>query len=196
MTTSIIRRRPGGRTAATSDRVFAAALDLIASGGLQACSVQAVAEAAQVNRSTLYRRWPTRAALVLEAVAACVHQAVVIPDTGDLHQDLVTALLRLAHFLSSPVGRAAFLAAIEVQADETGQSLHAELWRARRSALAPMFSRAVSRGELAPDVDIDVLLATTAGAVYFQLFVVGEPIDETWARSIASTVVSRTSPCS
>ncbi|MCW5892071.1 MAG: TetR/AcrR family transcriptional regulator [bacterium] len=181
-------RRPGGRTADVSGRVADATLALLAQGGFHACTFQAVAAAAGVNRSTLYRRWPTEAAMVLDAIAAIVDAEIVVADTGSLAGDLRAALRRLAAFLDSPVGRASISAALHLEADAATLAQRRRLWARRWTAIAPVFARARARGELAAGVDEAALLAAGAGALYFRVIVSAEPLDARWIRTVAGLV--------
>jgi len=181
-------RRPGGRTAAVGGRVGGAALALLAEGGFHACTFQAVAARAGVNRSTLYRRWRTEAALVLDAIATGVDAEIVVADTGSLAGDLRAALTRLAAFLDSSVGRASVSAALHLETDGATLGQRRRLWARRWETIAPIFERARDRGELAAGVDTEALLAAAAGALYFRVIVSAEPLDARWVRTIAALV--------
>jgi len=172
------RSRPGGRTAETQRRIFDATLALLVEGGLAACTFQAVAARASVARATLYRRWPGRAALVADALAARLEGTVAAPDSGSLAGDLGGLLAQLAAFLQSPLGRAAIAAAAEQSAgDAEGRS---SFWRRRLASVAPIFERAVARGELPADCDHEALLAGAVGSLYFRLLVISAPLDRSW----------------
>lgn len=162
---------------------------LLVQGGLGACAMQDVAAAAKVDRSTLYRRWPSRAALVLEAIGAQVESEIPLPDTGSLIGDLGQALGGLAAFLNSPVGWAALGAAIEGEGDPEAVALKTAWWRRRRAAIEPLFRRAMARGEIDPGLDWEALLASLAGTLYFRRIVAGEPIDRAWIARILAAVI-------
>lgn len=182
-------RRPGGRTAAASQRIAAAALALLGEGGFHACTFQAVAARAGVSRSTLYRRWPSEAAMVLDAIASVVDQRIAVADTGSLAGDLRAALRQLAAFLDSPVGRASISAALHIEADPDTIRQRQRLWAQRWEVIAPLFARARARRELAADVDPQALLASAAGALYFRLIVAARPLDAAWIRAVVAVVV-------
>ncbi|MFT3809668.1 MAG: TetR/AcrR family transcriptional regulator [Micropepsaceae bacterium] len=180
--------RPGGRTARVSAQIHEAALDLLAEQGFGALSLQALAGRAGVNRSTLYRRWPGRAQLVLEAILARLGGEVALADTGSLHGDLTALLRGIAAFLQSRLGRALLEAAT---AAEFGAELAAErqaIWRRRLADVMPLFDRALARGEIPSSADSEALLGMAAGALHFRLIVAGEPLDEAWIGRIAGLV--------
>jgi len=170
--------RPGGRTAETTRRIFAATLALLVEGGLAACGFLAVAERAGVGRATLYRRWSSRAALVLDALAAHLEGAVSVRDTGSFATDLRALVDDIASFLQSPLGRAAVAAVAEQRMEDALEPT--SFWRARLTAVTPVFERAVARGEVAADCDREALLACALGPLYFRTLVMGMPIDVNW----------------
>lgn len=189
-----LRRRPGGRTAAVGRRVAAAALALLARGGFHACTFAAVAAAAKVDRSTLYRRWRTEAGMVLDAIAAAVDARIDVADTGSLAGDLRAALRRLAAFLDSPVGRGSVSAALHLEGDAATIAHRRVLWALRWEAIAPIFARARARGELAADVDAQALLAMVAGALYFRVIVAAQPLDAAYIRTLVQLAVRAARP--
>ena len=177
-----------GRAADISDRVLAATLALLPERGFAALSLAAVAERAGINRSTMHRRWSSPAALVLEAIAAQIEQTIALPDTGTFREDLAGALLSLAGFLQSPIGRAALTAAIQIQRDEAVLSLLRTLYARRFSAVNVVFERGIARGELPSTFDRHGVFAAAAGSVYFRTIVTGEPIDRDWVARILDVV--------
>ena len=180
-------RRPGGRTADTGRRVFDAALALLVEGGMTACTFQTVAQRSGVSRTTLYRRWPDRAALVLDALADRVEHDIVAPDTGSLAGDLRSLLRQVAAFLATPLGRAALVAAAE---SDSPEEMRSDFWTLRMATMAPLFARARRRGELSQTDDAEAILASTVGAVYFRLLVGGRPADDDWIVRIVDRAVA------
>lgn len=184
-------RRPGGRTAITTEKIFGAVFDLLIEGGYQAVTFQAVAERAQVGRATLYRRWDDVGSLVAEAVRARAAQQIVVPDTGSLRGDLKGVLDQIARFITSPVGRAALLASLTKQAKDSEALPRDARWAARWQDIAPIFDRAKARGELPAGADTEILFAQLAGAVYFHLLVITGTLDEDWIARILDDGLGR-----
>src|SRR3712207_1543584 len=81
-------RRPGGRSARVRAAVLSATIDALVDVGYDGLSVEDVARRAGVHKTTVYRRWPTRAALVAEATRERSQQVIPVPDTGTLAGDL------------------------------------------------------------------------------------------------------------
>lgn len=137
------------------EAVLKAATDELSTRGYPLFSVEAVAERAGVNKTTVYRRWPTKDDLVRAALGSEGEKLFADPDTGNLEDDLLVIARRLSSLMATPRGRA--LHAMLVLADEQ-EILPVE---DRRNAQA-IFTRALERGELPRSTDIDLL----AGAFF------------------------------
>lgn len=145
---------------------------------------QNVAEHAKVGRATLYRRWPTPAHLVADAIRSSAAEAIVFPDTGNLIEDLRFVLTEIAAFISNPLGRASLIAGLQGVGSLPQSEAEGGYWPERWNAVAPMFERAKSRGELRPETNAEVAFSKLAGALYFRLLVMGAPLTDDWIELI------------
>ena len=179
--------RPGGRTAEHTRRITDATLDLLLDGGLGAVTFQAVAERADVGRATMYRRWPTPAHLVVDAIRSVAADRIEIADTGTLLGDLTAVLAQIGEFIISPVGRAAVIAGLQIGPTELDDAPTS--WSQRWEQVAPIFERAVARGEITADIDAEATFAASAGAVYFRVQVMGRRIDDVWISRTLATIL-------
>ena len=166
------------RVRRTRAAVLAAAAQVLAEGGLGAFSLEAVAQRADVARSTLYRHWPDRERLLLDTVSE--HGPVAEdPDTGRLRDDLIAAVGPFNAFIGDGHTRAMLLAMLaEAARDPAVGSLHERMTQARRDLLRRLVRRAVDRGELPADTDVELLLDDLAAGVIHRAFVVGRTVDE------------------
>jgi AcrR family transcriptional regulator len=180
-------RRPGGRTAAVTRRVHQAIIELLVEGGVQACTIKAVAERAGVERSTLYRRFPDKWEAIIDALMARAADDIMPDLSGSFAKDLTSILRKLKAALDSPLGPALVEAAIELRAHDVDEAPRAYFDR-RMSQLAPMFEAAIERGELAPQVDREALFTAAAGPIYFRMFIAGRTVDEEYIASIVSSI--------
>ena len=98
--------RTGGRSERVREAVLAAALHELTVNGYAALSVEAVASRAGVNKTTIYRRWPTLDDLLVDALMTWSHDAIPGPDTGSIETDLLALGRELADQLDGGVGRA------------------------------------------------------------------------------------------
>jgi len=180
-------RRPGGRTADVTRRVQKAIIELLIEGGVQSCTIKAVAERAEIERSTLYRRFPDKWEAIIDALMARA-AADVMPDLGDAFaEDLASVLRKLKDTLESPLGRALLEVAIELRAND-GEEYPRAYFDRRMAQLAPMFEAAIKRGELPAHVDREALFTAAAGPIYFRMFIAGRKVDEDYIGSIVSSI--------
>jgi AcrR family transcriptional regulator len=165
-------RRPGRpRDARVEAVVLDAARAVLAEKGFAGATVEAIATRAGVGKATIYRRWPTREALLV-AVTAVDLPLMEAPDSGDLRADLVHLFTMLSAQISSS-GPASYLS------DLIGESTRNPAMRAdfqrlvqtRRAMCAGVIQRAQKRGEVRKAIDPDLVLDLIGGAiVYRKLF--------------------------
>jgi len=160
-----VRRRPSGRTSAVRERTLAATVDLVAQYGIAGVRYEEIAERAGVHRASVYRNWPVLDELINEALIHFAQQEVPIEDSGDLRNDLVQLLTRLAAALSAPTGRA-ILNALQAAGDGSAvrKTVHAYVDQ-RVSLLKQRIERAVDQGEL-PPVDAYFVAELLSGPVH------------------------------
>jgi AcrR family transcriptional regulator len=163
------RRRPRGRPRdrGTQAAVLTATRRLLLDGGYHQLTFEAVATAAGTSRSTLYRWWPTRGALVLEAAADHLDIGVV-PDTGDSRDDLRVAIHELIDTFSDRLAGIVILAAIaNLDDDPTMARTFRERWvYPWRTTAADALRRAIERGDLPAGTDVQFTLNVIVGTVF------------------------------
>jgi AcrR family transcriptional regulator len=155
----------GGRSTRVVEQVLVATVSELAESGYRAFRMDRVSAAAGVNKTTIYRRWPTKALLVAAAVAwmrRLVHD-VPLPDTGSLERDLSGAFRRRMSFKDRVEGRAWARLLAEKHDPEVG-AIIGDAVKERSDAWYAMVTRAIARGEL-PDGTDPRLLLTMLGAV-------------------------------
>jgi AcrR family transcriptional regulator len=177
------RRRNDAAQAAILDATFR----LLAGPGTEALTIDAIAAEAGVGRQTIYRWWPSKGAVVADALVR--YAQVVVPgrDTGSFAGDLV------AFFTDSFAGLESRVMAdrlrqivAEAQHDEHVARVLADFTAVRRAALRALLERGRSAGELAADADLDMLVDMAYGVLYYRLLVGHAPLDEKAARSLAA----------
>src|SRR6476646_10764397 len=179
-----------GRNARSHEAIISATNQLLAESGYSALTIEGVAARARVGKATVYRWWPSKAALVIEAVSLALPMPTQT-DTGDLRHDLLIAVRRVVHaFARTPTGAVIPALAADVMSDpQLAEQFRDQLIRPRRSAVVEVLRRAAARGELPPDVDIDVLLDVYAGAVIYRVFVSGEPVTSRRAEQLVGLLL-------
>ncbi|KIR66932.1 hypothetical protein TK50_12890 [Micromonospora haikouensis] len=191
------RRRPGGRAAAVVAAVRRAAVELLEEVGYEGLVLTDVASRAGVNKTTVYRRWPTRVQLVSDILLAQAAEQVGTPDTGDLVGDLCVLLADVAALLRTRAARAVLAALVAGESDPAVAVARDAFWAERFGRSAVIVERAVRRGELPPGTDARLLLEEASSPVYFRLMFTGEPVGpadiELFARRAAETARARPS---
>ena len=158
------RPRPGGRSARVVHDVLEATLEVMAERGYRGLSIEEVASRAGVNKSTVYRRWPTKPDLVRDALLR-MSQSDPSPDSGSLRDDLLEFFGHRLARMSTPRGRSvASVVLLEGQDPELASVLTA-LKHERPSIPTAMIDRAIARGELPASID-RVLLTEALLSLY------------------------------
>jgi AcrR family transcriptional regulator len=156
----------GGRSERVVEQVLAATVAELAESGFRAFRMDAVSAAAGVNKTTIYRRWPSKTLLVAGAVEwmrRFVHD-VPLPDTGSLERDLAEAFRRKMSFKDRVEGRA-WARLLAEKHDPKVSAIIGDAINERSGAWYAMVTRAVRRGELPSGTDPRLLLWMLSAAV-------------------------------
>ena len=196
--TAEARGRGRPRSEKAQKAILAAAIDLLLEQGLHAMSMDAVAEQAGVSKATIYRWWPSKELLALDALAT--EWQLIAPeatrDTGSLRGDLLARLrpwLRLLR--DKPYGRVVAGLVATAQADAEFAELYLERFvRPRRDAMRPVLLRAVERGEIPRNIDLEVVLDLIYGPIYHRMLHGHAPLDERFARSLVDSIIAGIAP--
>ncbi|MER7465308.1 TetR/AcrR family transcriptional regulator [Streptomyces sp. NPDC097981] len=176
----------GPRAAAA---IFDATLELLAERGYDGLTIEAVARAAGVNKTTIYRWWPSKPALVRATVLHARALDISVPDTGSLRGDLVALVEQVIGLLTGPYAEPVVRA---LAAGGSGQPELAELTRElfadRFAREQPVFERARARGEL-PATDPKLLVDLVAGAVWVRVLLRREPPTQHFAAEVVDAVL-------
>jgi AcrR family transcriptional regulator len=150
-----------------------AALDLCEELGYAQVTVEGVAARAGVSKKTIYRWWPSKGAVVLEAVHEAVSATTGFKDTGDLAADLRSQLTGVLGALRAPRTRSAFIGVLTEAQHDAGlaERLHRQWISPRIEQFRRRLEAARERGHLPPDADADILLDLLYGPVYHRLMV-------------------------
>ncbi len=156
---------PERRGAPVVERVLDFALQELARVGFHRLSVPEVAERAGLNKTSVYRRWPTKDALVCAALERAMGHDVPLPDTGSLHADMLAFALTATAWADSPIGRGVMKTLLADGADPEVSALVTKLARARTRGPLGIFERAIARGELSDSADVRMALTLIAGGI-------------------------------
>jgi len=167
-----------GRSEAARQAVLEAADDLLAERGFVGVTIEGIAARANVAKQTIYRWWPSKVDILLEAFADDMDEHLFPPDLGNIGDDLRDHLHRLALFLTeSDPGEVFRALAGQAQHDPVlANRLRSDHLNRQRERDRVPLQRAVDRGELPADLDIDLALDQLVGPIYYRVLVTGEPV--------------------
>lgn len=169
------RSRGRPRSSRAHEAILEATLALLAEKGYEHLTVEDVAAAAGVGKATIYRRWPSKAPLVIAAYAQL--PGLAPPDTGNLTDDLITLLRSFARILeTTPLPRVLPILAGECLHDPELSKLLVPINSERRKPLLGILERAVSRGELPADIDIGAAADLIVGPIMTRIYFTGETV--------------------
>jgi AcrR family transcriptional regulator len=179
------------RNAAAREAILDATFDLLRAQGAGGVTIDAIAEAAGVGRQTIYRWWPTKGAVVAEAMTRGA-QAIASPRaTGSFREDLRCFLADSFAGLQDPGTRRALrqLASAAVH-DEHASGVLAEFTAQRRAALRALLERGVASGDIAVTADLGMLVDLAYGVLWYRLLVGHASLDAGAARDLATHLIA------
>ncbi|PSR67482.1 TetR family transcriptional regulator [Nocardia sp. MDA0666] len=168
--------------------MLSAAMAELREKGYAALTIEGIAARAGSGKQTIYRWWPSKADVVLEAMLTEVAAVIAIPDTGSLPGDLTA-------FLADTFrqrGQRPVLVGLMAQAlldPVFAQAFRDRFLFSRRDALRQIIDRAIARGEVAADMDPDLMIDVVYGVLWYRLLLDHAPLDDESGRQLADFVV-------
>jgi AcrR family transcriptional regulator len=178
-----------------SRRILHAAVELLDEQGFHQVTSEAIAQRAGVSKATIYRRWPDKASLLIEAFREAVAPQIAYADTDSLRDDLRQQLRDFTKMLMGQPGRVfkAFVAA--AQKDPEVADAFRTFWiKPRRMQAKKLLIRKQEKGQLRADLDLDAVLDMLYGPIYFRLLRGHAPISTKYAETIADTALDGLRP--
>jgi AcrR family transcriptional regulator len=184
-------RRPGRpRSTAADDAILAAALEEYAGHGLNGLTVDAVALRAGVSKATIYRRYPSKADLVIAAAQKFCEEKVPRPETGDIRADMRTFVGNMRKMLVDPLlGRALCTMVGDARRDEQLRCMHHDFVAERRRSTMQLITNAVDRGELRADTEPEIAADMLAAPLFYRFMNTGDPIDDAYLDHVVDHVM-------
>lgn len=173
--------------------ILEAAAEVLAEEGYDGMTIDMVAARARAGKATLYRRWPSKAELVIDAVA-CMKSGDIdeaqLPDTGSLRGDLI-AMIK-PHSIEDGEKKLQIMAGLISmlsRAPELADAVSAAIVEPRAAVNRTLMRRAVERGEISSDCDIDALSLVGPSMTAYRLLILRKPIDREFLVSMIDSVV-------
>ncbi len=161
------------RDAQLDHAILEATRDLLAVDGYAKLSMESVAIRAQVGKKSLYRRWPSKAPLVAEAVLDAYGRdgSFGVPDTGNIRADLQSWLAEHAEFIAGPSNAALIRALIAAAASNPSDNnaLYERLSAPQHAGLVTRLRRAAEKGELRAEADLDAIAKALIGTLLLEV---------------------------
>lgn len=184
------RSRGRPRDQVARQRILKAALELMEENTLAQVTVEAIAERAGAGKATLYRWWPNKAAIVIEAFREAVTPELPFPNTASLRDDLQAQARNFAGVLSSSKGKMLKSFIVAARSDPDVAAAFRSIWSApRRKEAKKMLRRKQAHGQLRKDVDLDLALDALYGPLYYRFLVKNEPPARKYAEALADLVL-------
>lgn len=176
----------------TRVRALSTAADILRRQGYSRLTMERIAAASGVAKTTLYRRWPTKAALCMELYLDVAGRELQDPDTGNIGSDLQHIVNTVIQLQTGTVAGPAFIGLIaEAQLNpETCAGCLAEFAERRRDITRRVLRRAIQRGQLRAGTDIELVIDTLGGATTFRLLQGHAPLSRKFANALVSLVLS------
>jgi AcrR family transcriptional regulator len=189
--TEVSSERGRRRSERSHKAIIRATQELLVERGYRELTIEGVAARAGVGKQTIYRWWPSRAALVLEAYLAGSESIAPPADCESTREDVRSLLVWLANVLAQPIGGRVVAGLIaDLQHDpDLAEGFRRDVVPARRRAMLAALEHGRERGEIRADADLGVAVDALHGAVFYRLLLSGAPLDEEFAERVADQVL-------
>jgi AcrR family transcriptional regulator len=178
------------RSMASCRAILETALQLTLQDGFASLTIERISKQARVGKPTIYRWWPSKGAIVLDALMQYGGQTLPLPEASPLPARLEIYLQMLFKMLNGEIGTILKSLMGEAQHDpEFAMLFRNRFIAARRQPVLTLLRDGIERGELPPDSNIEVLADLIYGAMWYRLLVQHGPLDEQFAHDIVHVVL-------
>jgi len=185
-------KRPPGRPRSENSRqsILRSTIKLLRRRGFADLSIEAIAADARVGKATVYRWWPNKGALVVDAFAFSTEDELHFPDSGSVYRDMSLQMCQWLGVLRSPRGCIvrAIIAAGQ-SSPELMDEFRKRLLRPRRQEAYQTLRRGIERGELPRDLDLDLVLDILYGAIYMRFLIRHDELSESYVKEVCRLVL-------
>jgi AcrR family transcriptional regulator len=180
------------RNEAARSAILNAALELLRDAGSAGLTIDAIAAAAGVGKQTIYRWWPSKGAVVLEAMTERAGIEVPVPDCGTVTEDLISCLgATFRNASKSSVSRILRFVMAEAQHDPWAAEVLGRFTAQRRNSLRVILERGQTRNEISESADVDLLIDQAFGFLWYRMLVGHAPLTRRVARDLAEGLVKQ-----
>jgi len=190
-TAVVTARRPGRRRdESKDDAILVATRELLAERGYDGMTMDAVADRAGAVKATVYRRWPSKVQLTIDAIICAPDSPMTadeIPDTGSLRSDLLAVRFGRKRSDDSEL-MSGVMSAVRENPD-LAAAFQQQFVRSRVSLMRGLLERAQQRGELREGIDLDMVAAVAPAMIVYRKMVAGHVIDDEFVTQMIDSVI-------
>ena len=195
-----VRRAPSGAAVlreTVTQAIRRATLKELARVGYARMSMEAIARRAGVGKAAIYRRWPTKTALVVAVISAVGNEAAELPDTGTVRGDIRAVLDANAVLLRRPMTQRilADLMAETRRERLLEAALRAGVQDRRRAKGEELLRRAIARRELRADLDVDLALDLLAAPLYWRIIAMRRSVSPAYLEQLTDMILAALGAC-
>lgn len=180
-------KRPAGRPRSEHARkaILDATARLLEKATLKSLAIESIAREAGVGKATIYRWWPNKAAIVIDAFFREVEQRTAFEHAPTATEAIRHQVSRMVRAIAGTTGRIAAQIIAEGQSDPTVlEHFRAVFLRQRRAAATEIFRNGIANGEFHDDLDIELAIDLIYGPIWYRLMVGHQPLDSTFAERL------------
>jgi AcrR family transcriptional regulator len=171
-------------------RILKAALSLMDEVAFAQVTTEAIAGRAGASKATVYRWWPNKAAVVIEAFREAMAPNLPLRNIGSLSQDLTTQVRNFARMLSGRGGRMLRSFIVAARSDSDVALAFRSIWSdPRRAEAKEILRQKQANGQLRKDADLDLVLDSLYGPLYYRFLVKNEAPSQKYAEALATLVI-------
>jgi AcrR family transcriptional regulator len=185
------KRQPGRpRSEHARTAILRSTLNLLQHTGFPELTIEAIAADAGVGKTTVYRWWPNKGALVVDAFASSTETRLHFPDTGSVYRDMSLQMNQFLGILRTRRGRIVAELLGAGQSDpELLEAFRERFLRQRRQEAYKTLRRGIERGELPKSLDLDLVLDILYGAMYMRFLIRHDELSESYVKEVCRLVL-------
>ncbi|GIJ46256.1 TetR family transcriptional regulator [Virgisporangium aliadipatigenens] len=184
------------RAADRTQAILRTTVELAQEVGYAKLSIEGVAARTGVGKHTIYRRWPSKGALFLDAVLTPSEPGLDYPDTGDIVADLRRQICAAVDLLGRPPLGPLYRALVgEAQHNPAvAAALNERFIRPQADKTVARLRRAQQQGQLSADLDLDVAMDILSGPLYFRFLITQEPLSHEYVERVLDALLAGMRP--
>jgi AcrR family transcriptional regulator len=183
------------RVLVSRERVLTTTLDLLTEAGLDELTIDEISRRSGVAKTTIYRHWPNRSALVIDACLRMTDGEEAPPDTGLLEGDVREILTNIAELLATARWSSIVPSIVDAaEHDPAFADIHSQIQRRHAAPLRSALDRAVLRGDIPKEADQRAIAAALLGPLFYRRWFSREQIDTAFLEMIIGTLGSLENP--